>query len=352
MKKNFKSKKRLTVAKHLISTLVASTVLVAGLTTTSHAVSNKEIEEEKQKLDKLENEIFSIFEKLEQNSNKYLKKKIEEFKNSYEKPFDLEQDLKNSGTILNLLTKDINNLNEHNGCLENLIKILGNLISYNEKSQLLTDGYYTDTSKLKDFIKITLKQLENISNTVEEKAQIIKYLIIMAKCANEDLELKEIFPNFKNYFEECNENNYPDFTKLNTYSSGASSLAIKDIKAFNKAMLKYIEEIKKSQETISQINFLKEVFEKKIKCLQNLEKLQIKFKENQKVNLKGGEQQNNVSYKANNKDSDKGSSSKPKTGSNSENWSFLAASSLLVTAIGLFLSKFFFKKRKLDEIYN
>ncbi|MDR3178518.1 MAG: hypothetical protein LBT82_00465 [Oscillospiraceae bacterium] len=343
MKKNFKAKRRLTVAKHLTSVLVASTILTAGLTTTSYAVSDKEtFEKEKQNLEKFENEISDILENPEQNANEYLKKEIKKFKDSYEKPFDLEQDLENSSITLNLLKKDINNINEHKEYLENLIKILKNLISYNEKSQFSTDGCYADTLKLEDFIKTTLKQLQDIPNAVEEKEQIIKYLIIMAKCAYDDLNLEGIFTNFKSCFKDCNASNYP-FTEL--FPGAIDYLCIKDVKAFNETMLKYIEKIKKSQQTIVQINFLKELFEKKIKCLQNLEKLQ-------NVNLKGGKQKNNVPCKVNDKSGDKGSS-KPKTGVNSENnWSLLTASSLMVAAIGVFLSKFFFKKRKINEISN
>ncbi|MDR3178517.1 MAG: hypothetical protein LBT82_00460 [Oscillospiraceae bacterium] len=438
MKKNFKTKRKLTVAKRLTLALVASTVLITGLTTTSHAVYdkktlkvekkfnnnkmqqlayekekiNKKMEEEKRKFNKLENKILNILENLEQSSNEYSKKEIKNLKNNYKKSSNLQENLKNIDTIINLFKKDHNNLN----CS---LEILTDLISYNMGPEgKLNLGFYSVSNLIK-FISDTLEKLKNFPDDMQEKAQTREYFIIMLKCSI--LHIKKLESNNQQYINEFiknfNKGKYPFISK--TSNNNYSDFKINNIAGFIEAVLKHIEKIKKSQkemqETITQINFLKELLEKKVICLQNLEKLEKELKKNQKeldeiinqkdkleslpysdqkfsdskkVNLKVEKQQNDsnknvddckvvqnqkeknldinnskkiedkkyntVPCKINGRDGNKGpsSKSKPKTGVNSENWSFLAASFLSVAAIGLFFSKFFFKKRKLDEISN
>ncbi|MDR3178519.1 MAG: hypothetical protein LBT82_00470 [Oscillospiraceae bacterium] len=454
MKKNFKEKRKLIAAKRLTSVLVTSTILTAGLTTTSHASNretlkatiklnndkiqklthekekiNKKIKEEKQEIAELENKIFDIFKNLKQSSFQDLNKKIEEFKNDWGKSSDFQKVLNDNSKILYLLKKKIYKLYERDMYFVNFKKIFKKIIDYNNDPNATGPFFYkNDTGKLKDLIINILKNLENIPDAVEMKKQIIEYLALMAKNSDLYQNIDEIFfkPEYKSYLQSL------DMTKYSSCLVSAQDLYnvpytyMINKNAFFEIMSKYLKKIvnqlKKTQNQIAQLQTLFKNFEvitkllqNKLMHLQNLEKLEKELKKNQKeldeiieqkdkleslpysdqkssdpkkVNLKVGKQQNDsnkkvddckavqnqkekdldinnkkkiedkeyntVPFKINGKDGNKSpsSKSKPKTGVNSNNWSLLTASSLMVAAIGLFLSKFLFKKRKLSEISN
>ncbi|MDR3178880.1 MAG: LPXTG cell wall anchor domain-containing protein [Oscillospiraceae bacterium] len=455
MKNNFKAKRRkLIAAKHLTSVLVASTILTAGLTTTSHAVSDrktlktaidfnndkmqqlayekekieKKIKIEKQEIAKLKKEIFDNLKILKQSSSKDLNEKIKEFENNLKKPSDFQKVLNDNSEILNLLKARTDKLDERNRHLIELIKILEEIIGFEGATLAqnpLHSYYYNDlNNNLEPFITDILRNFENIPNTPdteEIKKQIIEYLIIMVKCSvNAMTTIDIIFSKYQKYLQNFNNNIYSSFLISDPNNNNNCQLKNKD--DFKKDMIKYInqkiQEAQLQQNQIMELQTLLQNFEditkllqEKATHLQNLEKLKKELKKNQQeldemidqkdmlsflysdqkssdqenVSLKGGNQQNGsnnndddskvaqnqkekdldnnkkeidnkkyntVPCKANGKGGGDKGSSKPKTGVSSENWSFLAASFLSVAAIGLFLSKFFFKKRKLDEISN